>query len=60
MWSVVIASTDAAEMSREPSGSRPSASSMCPNACTSSTVDTKPPAADGKAGGFVHSPSGAS
>lgn len=51
---VVIASADARDSRREPSGRWPPASSMRPNAWTSSTVDTRPAAPDGKAGGDVH------
>src|SRR5688572_19029150 len=60
VWSVVIASTVALDNSGEPSGRPPPLSSMRPKAQTSSTVDTSPPAADGKAGGFAHWPLGGS
>ena len=55
-----MAATEAWESIREPSGSRPPSSSICPKARTSSTVDTRPPAAEGNAGGLAHWPLGGS
>src|SRR3954447_22243261 len=54
IWSVVIASMEARDSRREPSGSRPPDRSIRPNACRSSTVDTRPAAPDGNGGGFAH------
>src|SRR4051794_33789559 len=54
----VTGSPEARNNSRAPSGSRPPDRSIWATACRSSSVDPRPAAPDGKAGGFAHWPSG--